>query len=82
LFDAYRKHNHRMVITFTHGYDVLPPTVQSVAFEMVMRALEKPAGVASEVQAGPYRYKFNEFGFVLSPDQKNRLARYRPSAVA
>jgi hypothetical protein len=77
LFDAYPKHNRRVLVTFTHGYSVLPQTVQTVAFELVMRALEKPAGVASEVQAGPYRYKFGEFGFVLSSDQKNRLMHYR-----
>jgi hypothetical protein len=77
LFDAYPKHNRRVLVTFTHGYSVLPQNVQTVAFELVMRALEKPAGVASEVQAGPYRYKFGEFGFVLSPDQKNRLMHFR-----
>jgi hypothetical protein len=77
LFDAYPKHNRRMIVTFTHGYSELPITVQEVAFELVMRTLEKPAGVASEVQAGPYRYKFNEFGLVLSEDQKSRLMSYR-----
>jgi hypothetical protein len=81
LFDAYPKNEHRVLVTFTHGYDTLPPTVQSVAFELAMRALEKPAGVASEVQAGPYRYKFGEFGLVLSEDQKNRLTRFRVAHV-
>lgn len=82
LFDAYPKHLTQMMVTFTHGYQTLPSTVQSVAFELVMRALEKPAGIASEVQAGPYRYKFGEFGFVLSEDQKNRLTKFRRPGVA
>jgi hypothetical protein len=82
LFDAYPKHFRKMLVTFTHGYNTIPPTVQGVAFEMLMRALEKPAGVASQVQAGPYRFVFNEFGFVLSEDQKNRLAKHRQAAVA
>jgi hypothetical protein len=82
LFDAYPKHNKRMLVTFTHGYEKLPATVQEVAFELVMRALEKPAGVASQVQAGPYRYVFGEFGMVLSEDQKNRLTKYRLIGVA
>jgi hypothetical protein len=46
-----------------------------------MRTLEKPAGVASQVQAGPYKFVFNEFGLVLSEDQKKRLAKYRLPAV-
>jgi hypothetical protein len=82
LFDAYPKHNRRMLVTFTHGYATLPMNVQVVAFELVMRALEKPAGIASEVQAGPYRYKFGEFGFVLSDDQKGRLIKYRLPGIS
>jgi hypothetical protein len=77
LFDAYKKHDMRMQVTFTHGYDTIPDTVQGVAHELVMRVLEKPSGIASEVNAGPYRFKFNEFGFVLSEDQKNRLSHYK-----
>lgn len=77
LFDAYPKHDRRMAVTFTHGFDTMPPTVAAVGYELVMRALEKPAGVAKEVNAGPYKYVFDEFGFVLSDDQKNRLAHYK-----
>jgi hypothetical protein len=81
LFDAYRKQNHRMIVTFTHGYTNVPYDLAEVAYELVTRTMEKPAGVANEVQAGPYRYKFNEFGMVLSADQKNRLDRYKLAAV-
>ena len=76
LFDAYRKHNRHMSVEFTHGYAKLPYSVAEVAYEVVMRAMEKPAGVATEVNAGPYKYVFQEFGIVLSEDQKNRLDHY------
>jgi hypothetical protein len=76
LFDAYRKHEARMNVTFTHGYSQIPPTVAAVGYELVMRALEKPAGVAQQVQAGPYQFRFGEFGLVLTNDQKNRLSQY------
>jgi hypothetical protein len=82
LFDAYPRYNQVMVATYTHGFAALPLTVQEVAFELVMRTLEKPAGIASEVQAGPYRYKFLEFGMVLSEDQKGRLRKYRREAAS
>lgn len=81
LFDPYQKRNKRMKVTFTHGYDTMPPVVAGVGYELAMRALEKPAGVASQVQAGPYNFKFGEFGLVLSDDQKNRLAHYMIPAI-
>jgi hypothetical protein len=77
LFDAYPKHNRRMSVTFTHGYPEMPPSVAEVCYEVAMRAMEKPAGVATQVQAGPYNFKFQEFGIVLSDDQKNRLSHYK-----
>jgi hypothetical protein len=77
LFDAYPKHLRNMTVTFTHGYTQIPPTVAAVGYELAMRAMEKPAGVASSVTAGPYSYRFGEFGFVLSDDQKKRLSYYR-----
>lgn len=81
LFDAYRKQDRRMVVTFTHGYANTPFDVAQVAYELVMYAMEKPAGVAKEVQAGPYRYQFNTFGMVLNEDQRQRLDRYKLAAV-
>jgi hypothetical protein len=81
LFDAYPKNNRRMIVEFSHGYENLPFPVAEVAYELVMRAMEKPAGVATDVTAGPYQYKFQEFGMVLSDDQKNRLASYKIPSV-
>lgn len=77
MFDAYPKHQKRVQVTFTHGFEAMPPAVAEVGYELAMRAMEKPAGVASQVQAGPYNFKFSEFGLVLSDDQKNRLAFYK-----
>jgi hypothetical protein len=82
LFDAYPKHNLRLNVTFTHGYPTVPSVVAEVGYELLMRTLEKPAGVASQVQAGPYKFVFQEFGLILSDDQKNRLAKYRLPAVS
>jgi hypothetical protein len=81
LFDAYPKHNRRMSVTFTHGYNCVPSVVSEVGYELLMRTLEKPAGVASQVQAGPYKFVFQQFGMILSDEQKNRLAKYRLPAV-
>lgn len=82
LFDAYPKHDPQMRVEFTHGYQECPSVVAEVGYELLMRTLEKPAGIASQVQAGPYKFVFGEFGLVLSADQKNRLAKYRLPAVA
>lgn len=81
LFDPYPKHPHRMSVTFSHGYTKVPHVVAEVGHELLMRTLEKPAGVASQVQAGPYKFVFQEFGMILSEDQKKRLAKYRLPAV-
>lgn len=77
LFDAYPKRERRMVVEFTHGWPNLPYPVAEVSYELVMRMMEKPAGVAEAVQAGPYKFNFQEFGCVLSDDQKNRLAPFK-----
>lgn len=82
LFDAYPKHNRRLSVTFTHGYTTLPYPVAEVAYELAMRVMEKPAGVATEVNAGPYHYVFQEFGIVLSEDQKNRLNHYALPSIS
>lgn len=81
LFDAYPKRDRRMVVEFTHGWPNLPYPVAEVSYELVMRMLEKPAGVAEAVQAGPYKFNFREFGCVLSDDQKDRLASYKLPGV-
>ena len=81
LFDAYPKQAKRMIVEFTHGFANLPYDVAQVAYELVTYVLEKPAGVAKEIQAGPYRYQFNTFGMVLNDDQKNRLDHYKLAAV-
>jgi hypothetical protein len=81
LFDAYPKRDRRVIVEFTHGYPNLPYSVAEVGNELVMRAMEKPSGVANQVQAGPFRFAFNEFGIVMSEDQKSRLSQYKLPGV-
>lgn len=63
-------------VDFTHGHATLPNTVAEVGFELAATALEKASGVVEDMTRGPTRYKFREFGFVLSDDQKDRLAPF------
>jgi len=63
-------------VSFTHGFDTVPTPVEEVGFEIVMRAMEKPAGIAKELVVGPYRASFGEFGTTLSDEQKCKLAPY------
>ena len=65
-----------MQVSFTHGYDTVPTPVEEVGFEITMRAMEKPAGIAKELVVGPYRASFGEFGMTLSEEQKCKLAPY------
>lgn len=74
---AVRPSRNRWVsVDFTHGFENLPKTVAEVGFELTGRTLEKPAGVAKSMSAGPNSFTFNEFGMVLSDDQKERLTPY------
>jgi hypothetical protein len=63
-------------VDFTHGFEELPKAVAEVGFELTARTLEKPAGVVTDMQRGPTRMTFGEFGAVLSDDQKARLTPY------
>lgn len=63
-------------VDFTHGFTTLPKTVAEVGHELAATALEKAAGIVTDITRGPTRYKFKEFGFVLSDDQKDRLAPF------
>lgn len=63
-------------VDFTHGYDTLPKAVAEVGYELTARTMEKPAGVVNRMQRGYVNMSFNEFGAVLSRDQKNRLGPY------
>jgi hypothetical protein len=74
---AYRgMRNAWVTVDFTHGYEELPTAVAEVGFELTARAMEKPAGVVKAMTRGPTQLEFNEFGVVLSDDQKNRLGPY------
>lgn len=81
LPSMYPTHKSTVQVDFTHGYETLPKTVAEVGYELTGRTLEKPAGVVTDMMRGPTRYKFNEFGAVLSEDQKARLAPYTLTRV-
>lgn len=72
-----RSQNRWVSVDFTHGFEDIPRAVAEVGFELTGRTLEKPAGVAKSMQAGPNSFQFNEFGMVLSEDQEYRLNAYR-----
>lgn len=71
-----RRVNPEVRIDFVHGFEKLPRTVELVGFELTARTLQQPAGVVNDMQRGYVRYKFDEFGPVLSDNQKMRLAPY------
>lgn len=70
-----------VAVDFTHGFSRMPRPVSEVGFELTARTLEKPAGVAKSLDAGPNRFVFGEFGPVLSDDQRARLAPYSITRV-
>lgn len=73
----FRRSGTRFVtVDFTHGFSTCPRPVAEVGYELTARTLEKPAGVAKSLQAGPNAFTFNEFGMVLTDDQRRRLGPY------
>lgn len=72
----------RLNVSFTHGYRETPPIVQQVAYEIAVRALEKPAGVVKSMNIGPYEYDFMKFGAYVDEDQRMRLAPYALQGIA
>lgn len=63
-------------VTYTHGYTELPWPVKVVAFELASRAMEMPAGIAKNLQAGPYMIGLGALGVVPTDDQRRRLGPY------
>lgn len=71
----------RVTVTFTHGFEEIPGAVAMVGYEIAMRAMEKPAGIAKSIAAGPYNFAFNEFGGYISESQNVRLAPFALQGV-
>lgn len=71
-----RGRNLTLTVDFTHGYEDIPKAVAEVGYELTARTMEKPAGVVNKMQRGPTSLEFDEFGAVLSKDQKARLGPY------
>jgi hypothetical protein len=63
-------------VTYTHGYETLPPTVAGVAMELANTALELPSGVAKQIGSGPYNIGLKELGLVLTDNQRRRLGPF------
>jgi hypothetical protein len=63
-------------VTYTHGYPTLPVQVETVAFELVTRAMELPAGLATQISAGPQSISFGAIGLVLNAEERRRLGPY------
>lgn len=69
-------------VTFTHGYDEVPPEVTAVVQAVAQRAVENP-GSRPRAQAGPFADSFSQVGFNQAPAlalldaEKDILSRYR-----
>lgn len=63
-------------VTYTHGYDTLPPVVAAVGMELASRAMELPSGIATQISSGPYSISMGALGVVLSDDQRRRLGPF------
>lgn len=64
------------VVTYTHGYSVIPSTVNAVAMELTSRALELPAGNATNLSAGPNTIGLNALGLILTGEDRRRLGPF------
>lgn len=63
-------------VTYTHGYPELPAVVAAVGLELASRAMELPAGVATQIEAGPQVISLGALGLVLTDEQRRRLGPY------
>lgn len=63
-------------VTYTHGYPTLPATVKAVGLELAARAMELPAGVATDLSAGPNTITLGALGIVLTDEQRRRLGPF------
>jgi hypothetical protein len=63
-------------VTYTHGYETLPPIVAGVGMELANRAMELPSGIATQISSGPYSISMGALGLVLTDDQRRRLGPF------
>lgn len=63
-------------VTYTHGYPELPAQVKTVGFELASNAMELPAGLATQITAGPQSITFGALGMVLTDEQRRRLGPF------
>lgn len=55
-----------VVVTFTHGYDTVPPEVTAVVQAVAQRALDNP-GSRPRAQDGPFADSYSQVGFNQAP---------------
>lgn len=63
-------------VDYTHGYTTLPDVVAAVGLELASRAMELPAGVATQLEAGPNTITLGALGLVLTDEQRRRLGPF------
>jgi hypothetical protein len=64
------------IVTYSHGYDKMPPAVNAVALELANRAMEMPSGVANNISSGPYSIGLGALGVVPTDEQRRRCGPY------
>ena len=63
-------------VTYSHGYSALPPQVAAVGYALCERAMEMPAGLATQISAGPQSITFGKLGLVLNEEERRLLGPY------
>lgn len=63
-----------LVVTYTHGYETVPPIVRGVCLEMVVRIWVNPGSVEREGY-GPEQVGYAERGLLLTDSEKQALRR-------
>lgn len=62
------------VVTFTHGYDAVPPEVEAIVQALAQRAIDNPGG---RIRTGDGAFSDTYATSSLTPDEKADLAPYR-----
>ena len=63
-------------VTYTHGYPELPVQVAAVGYALCERAMEMPAGLATQISAGPQSITLGKPGLLLTNEERRLLGPY------
>lgn len=66
-------------VVYTHGYEVIPPSIKGVCIDLVRRGIVAPdADIIGQESLGSYNVSYNaDAASVLSKPEENKLRRYR-----